>query len=209
MIKLLFARKYLRKRALFGSAVAAALIITAAPASAEDSAGNTCNAASINSPPGIEWMESYGWRYPDDVAAEAAYGELVTGQSPWPSWFTPALSWLPQGTLFQMALGTGQPTDRPGGFGTFDNILNVAEIREYLAVLQVWKPDIDRVATYRTTQQMVAMIGPIGPQVDAETCELLPGRYSQFQMVVPPQDRMNYLELVGVRAIPATVDDTD
>jgi len=155
----------------------------------------------MGSPPALEWMHEYGWRYASPQAAQAAYLLLVDGQSPWPDWFTPAVSALQPGTLFQMALSSTQADDHPGGFGTFDFIDDVAEVYENLAVLRAWKPDVQRVTTYRVTQPLLVQVGPIGPQVDPEACALLQGRFSQFQMLVPAGDRMRYLEIVSSRPI--------
>jgi len=160
-----------------------------------------CNVRDMGSPPAVAWMHQYGWRYGNPTAAQAAYFRLVDGQSPWPDWFTPTVSALQPGTLFQMALSSTQPDDRPGGFGTFDWIDTVAEGREDLAVLLAWKPDIQRVTTYRITQPLLVLVGPIGPQVDPQACALLEGRFSQFQMLVPAADRMKYLEVVSSRPI--------
>ena len=160
-----------------------------------------CDVTDMTSPPAVDWMREHGWRYATPEAALLAYLALVNGQSPWPDWFVPAVSVLQPGTMFQMALSSTQPDNRPGGFGTFDFIENVAEAREDLAVLLAWKPDIQRVTIYRVTQPLLVLIGPIGPQVDPGTCQLLEGRFSQFQMLVPGDDRMRYLAVVSSRPI--------
>ncbi|MEI9851591.1 MAG: hypothetical protein WDN24_12945 [Sphingomonas sp.] len=105
---------------------------TAAPAPA-------CDATSVDSPPGRIWWAEQRWRYASDAAAADAYRQLVTGQSPWPSWFVPTvpnppLAVLPVGTRFQMAMAPTQKDDAPGGWGTFDNIADVEDVREFLAV---------------------------------------------------------------------------
>jgi hypothetical protein len=160
-----------------------------------------CDVRDMSSPPAVEWIQEYGWRYPSPAAAQAGYLLLVDGQSPWPDWFHPTLSVLLPGTQFQMALAATQTDDQPGAFGTFDWIDSVEEVREDLAVLQAWKPDVQRVTTYRITQPLLVYVGPIGPQVDPLTCQLLQGRFSQLQMLVPGSDRMRYLEVVTSRPI--------
>jgi hypothetical protein len=177
-----------------------------------------CNALSIDSQIGRTWSKHYGWRFDtstaedpemraaeNKAAREAAYHNLVTKNSPWPDWFEPTLSLLPAGTLFQMAMSSAQPDNRPGGFGTFDEIDTLIEVREDLAVLKAWKPDVQRVNTYRVTEALPVNIGPVGPQIDPEACALLPGRFSQFQMVVPPQKRMNHMKLIESHALPPEV----
>ena len=193
-------------------ATIAASVSLTAPLAAKDSspAKIACNAESLDSKPGQTWDEAYGWRFntstnPDEnirqqenrANREAAYTALVKGQSPWPDWFKPSVSLLPAGTLFQMAMSEGQGNDRPGGFGTFDEVDTLTEVRENLAVLRAWKKDVQRVNTYRVIQILPVHVGPIGPQVDPEACELYFGRFSQFEMLVAPAARNNYIEFVS------------
>jgi len=186
-------------RKLTVECLAAASLCFASTAWAEAPAA--CDVKDMASAPAVPWMHENGWRYASPSAAQAAYLALVTGNSPWPDWFVPAVSVLQPGAVFEMALSSTQPDDHPGGFGTFDWIDSVAEVRNDLAVLQAWKPDVQRVTTYRVSLAMPVMVGPIGPQVDPSTCRLLEGRYSQFQMLVPAQDRMKYLVIVSSRPI--------
>jgi hypothetical protein len=175
----------------------------------------TCDATSMDSPPAKAFMAAQGWRYATPAAATAAYLALVNNQSPWPDWYVPTstnpatkgvlvappITTLPVGTRFQMALQAGQKTDAPGGWGTFDYIASVEDVREFLAVTHAFKSNPDRVVTYEVTQLLPVIIGPIGPQVDAQTCEYLPGRWSQFNMVPAWNEVNNYLKVVEVRNI--------
>lgn len=169
-----------------------------------------CDYTSIASPPGQQWTREHGWRFADPAMAELAYRTLALGLSPWPDWFTPPYAVLQSGTRFQMAIGPEHPTDpnqrpqtpqQPGGWGTFALIDSVEEVRQHLAVQRRFKEQIDRVVTYQVTQPMPVLIGPVGPQVDSEACALLEGRWSQFQMIVPWNQRMDYLQVVEVRNI--------
>ena len=183
---------------------------------AEETAAQTCDASSLSSVPGKAWSEDYGWRYDTSTSEDpeqrtkenlekraAAYRDLVENTSPWPTWFTPSVSILMPGTLFQMAMGPKeeQPDNWPGGFGTFDDIRTVNEVRDDLAVIWKWKKKIDRVNVYRVKEVLPVHVGPIGPQVDPDSCRLLPGRFSQFEMLVPTKDRMHYIELVSSHPI--------
>ena len=145
---------------------------------------------SVTSLPGKVWWNEQRWRYASDADATAAYQKLEQTTPPWPDWFTPQDSMLPAGTRFQMALAPGQPETKPGGFGTFDDIQDARDVRDYLAVLYQWKPLVDRVVTYETTQPLKVQIGPIGPQVDPTLCRLLPGRWSQVSMQVASDDHL-------------------
>jgi len=165
------------------------------------SAATSCDTRSPESRPGRIWWKEQRWRYASDAEANQAYQAIASGSDPWPNWFTPAESELAVGTRFQMALGKGQPETSPGGFGTFDNIESVRDVRIHLAVEYAWKPEIDRVVTYEVTKPLAVKIGPIGPQADPHGCAWLPGRWSQLQMMVPPAERITYLKILAVRPI--------
>jgi len=147
------------------------------------------------------WWTDQRWRYRSDGEAQAAYEALVSRESPWPEWHQSNLISLPAGLRFQMALAPGQPTDRPGAFGTFDRIANVEFVRLSLAVKTAWKPAIDRVVTYEITAPLLADIGTVGPQIDVPAARYLPGGGSQFQMMMPAAERMQHLRVVEVRPI--------
>lgn len=175
-----------------------------APATASSAAA--CRAASIASPPGQAWWAQQRWRYPNDADAIAAYDAIVTGKSPWPDWFGPATgippeTVLPVGTRFQMAMAPKDADTAPGGWGTFDNIEDIRDVREFLAVQVAFKEKINRVITYEVVKPLPVRIGPVGPQVDPILCRLLPGRWSQFNMIPPWNERMSYLTIVTVRPI--------
>jgi len=177
-----------------------------------------CDATSISSPPGKIWWSQERWRYASDADATAAYLTLVNnglGGSPWATWYLPTptspvtagtlaappITVLPVGTRFQMAMSPGQHDDWPGGWGTFDYIADVQDVREFLAVTHLFKPQVDRVVTFEVTRMLPVYIGPVGPQVDAQTCEYFPGRWSQFNMIPTGSARMDYLKIVEVRPI--------
>jgi len=170
----------------------------AAPASAAPSCSTVDSTASG---PGKLWMEQQGWRFANPELAEVAYRKLVKDASPWPDWYVPQQVDLPVGTRFQMALSSTQPSTQPGGFGTFDFIDEVSDVREGLAVREEWKPDVARVVTYEVTAPLPAKVGPVGAQVDPGSCRLLWGRLSQLEMSVPPADRMKYLKVIEERPI--------
>lgn len=151
--------------------------------------------------PHAAWWSDNRWRYRSDAAADAAYQALVSSQSPWPEWHQTEVKPLPAGLRFQMALSPGQPVDRPGAFGTFDPIPDVAFVRRMLAVKVSWKPAIDRVVTYEVTDPLPADTGTVGPQIDADGPAYLPGGGSQLEMKVPAAERIRHLKVVEVREI--------
>ncbi|MFL6845545.1 MAG: hypothetical protein ACJ8ER_11775 [Allosphingosinicella sp.] len=167
-----------------------------------------CDAAArtLDSPPGRAWLRNEGWRYATRAEAEAAFAALADTQSPspWPDWYAPYEGYqtiLPPGTRFQMAVGGESSAERPGGFGTFDNIADVANVRSGLAVKKAWKPAVTSVVTFEVTRPLPVKIGPVGPQVDGTLCRLLPGRWSQLQMLVPPAERLTYIRKIAERPI--------
>jgi len=167
------------------------------------SAHRDCGAAvpATDSRAGRDWLAANGWRYASPADAQAAYKQLIEGASPWPDWYVPYQTSLAPGTRFQMAIGGAQSPDTPGRFGTFDRIFRVEDVRMLLAVRQEWKPLIDRVVIYEVIQPLPVKIGPVGPQIDPGTCELLPGRGSQFQMLVDPKTIMTYIKVVDVAPV--------
>jgi hypothetical protein len=100
-----------------------------------------------------------------------------------------------------MALSPGQPVERPGAFGTFDRIPDVAWVRRVLAVKVAWKPAIDRVVTYEVAAPLPADVGTVGPQIDETAHEYLPGGGSQLEMQLPAAERFAHLKVIEVRAI--------
>lgn len=167
-----------------------------------------------------EWFAENQWRFgnPGDPnkqkaaaakkAAMAAFEPIVAGLSPWPDWFVPAEPHLDPGTRFQMAMGPKQPTKitkygqsdtESGGWGTFNNIKNVDDVREYLAVLPEFKSEIDRVNTYVVIIPMPVKVVPVGPQVNPQGCSLYPGGWSQFEISAGRGERMQFLQLESSR----------
>lgn len=165
------------------------------------SASARCDTRSIASRPARIWWKDQRWRYATDAEATTAYQTIASGNDPWPNWFTPNETQLAVGTRFQMAIAKGQPETSPGGYGTFDNIESVRDVRLYLAVQYAWKPEVDRVVTYEVIKPLPVKIGPIGPQADPHGCAWLPGRWSQLQMTVPSANRIEYLKVLAVRPI--------
>lgn len=158
-------------------------------------------ARSLSSEPGRAWMQEQGWRFRSEEEAASAYANLADTASPWPDWLPPQETVLAPGMRFQMAIGGDQTPENPGSFGTFDNIDEVEDVRSGLAVRIEWKPAVDRVVTYEVTRAVPVRVGPVGPQVDGRSCRLLLGRWSQLQMLVPADQRMEYLKVVGIRPI--------
>jgi hypothetical protein len=142
--------------------------------------------------------------YASRADAAAAYKRLKAGYtSPWPDGFTPKKRTMNPGETFNMALGPGQPAVHPGGFGTPNAIPNQDFVWNNLAVKQDWKPTgVDRVATYRVKKPLPVQEGPVGPQFDEKLNRVLPGGADQVEMLVPRDDRMQYLEVVSESVLP-------
>ena len=202
---------------------AASLALAARPATAQTTPtppATACDASSPDSPPGRAWWAAQRWRYGDDAAANAAYARLYKSENPWPDWFTPEtpaqpgwndvtlpkpmhmlppIAALPVGMRFQMAIARGQSPEAPGGWGTFDYIRSVEDVRNYLAVTWAFMNDPAQVVVYEIVRPLPAWIGPIGPQIDSALCRYLPGGWSQINMMVKREERMSYLRVIDVR----------
>jgi hypothetical protein len=176
--------------------IVALALAAGAPARAADA--SACNPAvtDIASPAGQDWLAQNGWRYADAAAAKVAWTAMVTTMSPWPDWARPQVLVLSVGTRLQMAMAPGQADTQPGGFLTFDGIATVRQVRDLLAVRGDWKPAVDHVVTYEITRDVTVAIGPIGPQVDPTSCRLLPGGWTQVELLVAPADRMSVMKVV-------------
>ena len=68
----------------------------------------------------------------------------------------------PENCYINMALAPGQ--NKPGGWGTFDNIPDVDYVRNNLAVTPEFKPEIGYVQKYKIPKGTPIQIGIVGPQ---------------------------------------------
>jgi hypothetical protein len=148
-----------------------------------------------------EFQKNHKKMFATRSEAAKEYKKLVTEQSPWPIGYPPEEITLKQGTIFEMAVAPKQPVTMPGGFGTFDTITDVEFVRNNLAVKYDWKKKIDRVVKYEIIKDLPARVGSVGPQIDKKTGKYLPGGGSQFEMLVPYDERMLYLRVIGEREI--------
>ena len=75
------------------------------------------------------------------------------------------------------------------------------DVRSGLAVKNAWKPVVTAVVTFEVSKPLPVKVGPVGPQVDGSACRLLIGRWSQFEMLVPPAERLSYIRAVDERQL--------
>ena len=139
----------------------------------------------------------------DIEKAKNSYITLIKEQSPWPEGFIPKKGVLKSGDTFEMVLDNGQPIHKPGSFGTFDKITGIEYAKENLAIKSNWKEDFGKVVTYRVKQgvELPVLEGPVGPQIDLNANKYLPGGGTQIQLMLDwKEDKMNYLEVIAVRA---------
>jgi len=139
----------------------------------------------------------------DIEKAKNSYITLIKEQSPWPEGFIPKKGVLKSGDTFEMVLDNAQPIHKPGSFGTFDKITGIEYAKENLAIKSNWKEDFGKVVTYRVKQgvELPVLEGPVGPQIDLNADKYLPGGGTQIQIMLDwKEDKMNYLEVIAVRA---------
>ncbi|WP_455914886.1 hypothetical protein [Pseudomonas syringae] len=83
------------------------------------------------------------------------------------------------GITVEMAMSPGQT--RPGGWATIDHIPNVDYVRNQLAVIPEFKPDISHVQKFQISEGVVIQTGPVRPQVSGG--KVYPGGGSQIQIL--------------------------
>ncbi len=88
------------------------------------------------------------------------------------------------GEQFNMVLSAGQPSSRPGGFGTFENVPNQDFARNNLAIRTDWKPDVSVVQRYEIPGGDPVRIQEsiVGPQNDP-ILGRLPGGATQIEIL--------------------------
>ena len=133
------------------------------------------------------------------------YNKILYEQDAWPLNVKPSFKILKGGDTFEMAMAPrGEQLDTwPGKFATDINTISDKQyVRDRLAVKYNWKADIDRVVQYRVKEgsEIPANVGPIGPQIDLEINRYLPGGPNQIEMLMG-RERMNFLEIIGIRNI--------
>ncbi len=85
-----------------------------------------------------------------------------TGTNPWMDGTEIIAMEAPENCYINMALAPGQ--NKPGGWGTFDNIPDVDYVRNNLAVTPEFKPEIGYVQKYKIPKGTPIQIGIVGPQ---------------------------------------------
>ena len=150
-----------------------------------------------------EFFQATKGQYSSTEEQGNVFMKILKEEDPWPLGFNKdaAKTTLKPGTRIEMAISPGQIEERPGGFGTFDNIKDVDYVRNQLAVKADWKPEIDRVVTYEVVDDLPVISGEVGPQIDEPLGKYLSGGGHQVQMLVSPADRMKHLKVVEVRTI--------
>ncbi|WP_315850869.1 RHS repeat-associated core domain-containing protein, partial [Yersinia similis] len=83
------------------------------------------------------------------------------------------------GITVEMAMSPGQT--RPGGWATSDHIPNVDYVRNQLAVIPDFKPEISHVQQFHIPEGVRIQIGPVGPQTSGGIT--YPGGGSQIQIL--------------------------
>lgn len=82
------------------------------------------------------------------------------------------------GITVEMVMSPGQT--RPGGWATMDHIPNVDYVRNQLAVIPEFNPDISHVQKFHIPEGVVIQTGPVGPQVLGG--KVYPGGGSKIQI---------------------------
>ncbi|WP_232829775.1 RHS repeat domain-containing protein, partial [Pseudomonas amygdali] len=94
------------------------------------------------------------------------------------------------GIIVEMAMSPGQT--RPGGWATLDHIPNVDYVRNELAVIPEFKPEISHVQRFYIPEGVQIQVGPVGPQTSGG--KIYRGGGSQIQV-------LNYADRAKMRPI--------
>ncbi len=87
----------------------------------------------------------------------------------------------PKGTQIDMAMAPGQT--RPGGFGTPDIIPDTNFVRNELAVIPEFKPEIGFVQRFEVPEGAFVQFSEVGPQVSKMAGRTFPGRGRQLEIL--------------------------
>lgn len=129
--------------------------------------------------------------------ASRAYNDLKENKSPWPYSYAPKKESLSPGEKIRMAMSEGQPSNRPGGWATTDEIPDVNMVREKLAVTKEFKENIAYVQEYEVIKELPVKTGTVGPQIDGLDGTYYHGGGNLIQLDVPPDERMDYLKPIS------------
>ncbi|WP_261426319.1 hypothetical protein [Serratia proteamaculans] len=83
------------------------------------------------------------------------------------------------GITVEMAMSPGQVN--PGGWATMDHITDVDYVRNKLAVIPEFKPEVSHVQKFHIPEGVRIQTGPVGPQTS--NGKLYPGGGSQIQIL--------------------------
>ncbi len=100
------------------------------------------------------------------------------------------------GIVVEMAMSPGQIN--PGGWATQEHIPNVDYVRDKLAVIPEFKPEISHVQRFHIPEGVQIQTGPVGPQVSGG--RLYPGGGTQIQ-ILNYIDRSRLIPLGEARTI--------
>jgi hypothetical protein len=100
------------------------------------------------------------------------------------------------GIIVEMAMSPGQT--RPGGWATLDHIPDVDYVRNQLAVIPEFQPEISHVQKFLIPEGVHVQSGPVGPQTSGG--KIYPGGGSQLQ-ILNYQDRAKMQSVGKPRAI--------
>jgi uncharacterized protein RhaS with RHS repeats len=122
-----------------------------------------------------EWVDPLGLADRKVLALPAP-----TASNPWMNNTSITSAPAPAGGLtVQMAMAPNQT--RPGGWATTDHIENVGYVRNDLAVIPKFKPEVSHVQTFHIPEGVQLQHGTVGPQKCG--CKVYQGGGSQVQIL--------------------------
>ncbi|WDE03671.1 RHS domain-containing protein [Thalassomonas viridans] len=155
----------------------------------------------------VNWVDPFGLSCKENLIAYYVRpnGEVIIApegmpgtQSAWPVGLEPVdITYLQPEVRFKMVMAPGQRDESPGAFGTFDKIPNRSYVRNELGVTREFKEELERVVEYEVVEPLPVKSGIVGPQIEVDNGEFRPGTGEQIEMLVPRDERMNYIKPTG------------
>ncbi len=120
-----------------------------------------------------EFKKHHSNMFKNEAELVDAYETLRDKKSPWPIGYIPKRRTIDVGEELYMITNTRRG-NYPGQFASLEDIPDAVFGREKLAIIEDWKPTLDRKVKYQVQKPFEVEYGPVGPQIN----KLANGEYS-------------------------------
>ncbi|KUI99545.1 hypothetical protein VRK_16290 [Vibrio sp. MEBiC08052] len=132
-----------------------------------------------------EFKRHHEGMFKDEMSTVDAFETLRDGKSPWPIGYQPKTRLAEPREKFTMITNTGRG-NYPGQFASPNDIPDAIFGRNNLAIIDEWKPTLDRKVTYEVQKPFEVEYGPVGPQINKAadgSYSYLPGGGEQVKLL--------------------------